>query len=557
MDTYIIFQKWINSQLGGKIEYKWSTLKHNGVMFPSEYKKHNVPLLYNGKEIFLNSEEEEYATYYAKYINTEYIKNKKFKKNFWKDWRLILGLDHEIQSLDNCDFSLIYNYLLKKKEEKKNISKEEKENIKKNLDLASEEYKYAIIDGKKQPIDNYKIEQPGLFIGRGCHPKMGRIKKRILPEDVIINIGEGEVIPKTLEGHRWKEIIHNREVLWIASWKDNITKKNKYVFPGDQSSYKAKSDENKYELARKLKKKIGEIRRINLDNLISDNLKNKQLATALYFIDKLALRIGNEKGKNEADTVGVTSLRIEHIKIMDKNKIKLDFLGKDSIRYVKKFKVEEIIFNNIIEFIGDKSKKEDLFDLIKPSDVNIYLQNFMKKLTSKVFRTYNASNLFQRELNAITKKFKNENLDNKIKFILTEFNKANAKVAILCNHQKSVSKNFNLQLEKILNQIKLLRKKKRILLKKKLDMKERNKNTKKIRERIKKVENKIQLNKSKKNLKLEMKNVSTGTSKNNYIDPRITISFLKKNDIPIDKVFSEKLRNKFKWAFEVNKDYIF
>ena len=42
-------------------------------------------------------------------------------------------------------------------------------------------------------------------------------------------------------------------------------------------------------------------------------------------------------------------------------------------------------------------------------------------------------------------------------------------------------------------------------------------------------------------MKLEMKNVSTGTSKNNYIDPRITISFLKKNDIPIEKVFSEYL----------------
>ena len=88
-------------------------------------------------------------------------------------------------------------------------------------------------------------------------------------------------------------------------------------------------------------------------------------------------------------------------------------------------------------------------------------------------------------------------------------------------------------------------------------MKEKGRKTKKIRARIKKIENKLQLLKAKKNMKIEMKNVSTGTSKNNYIDPRITISFLKKNDIPIDKVFSEKLRNKFKWAFDINKDYIF
>ena len=349
----------------------------------------------------------------------------------------------------------------------------------------AEKYKYAIIDGKKQPIDNYKVEPPGLFIGRGCHPKMGKIKRRIYPEDITLNIGEGVKIPETLEGHKWKEIIHNKEVLWIASWKDNITKKNKYVFPGDHSSFKAKSDENKYNLARKLKKKIGEIRKINLDNLISDDNKTKQLATALYFIDKLALRVGNEKGKDEADTVGVSSLRVEHVKIMGEKKIKLDFLGKDSVRYVKKFKVDDIIFNNILSFINEKAK-EDLFDLIKPSDINKYLQNFMKKLTSKVFRTYNASNLFQRELNAITKKFKDDNLDNKINIILTEFNKANAKVAILCNHQKNVSKNFNIQLQKILNQIKNIRKKKRLLLKKKSEFKEKGKKYKKNKRKNKK-----------------------------------------------------------------------
>lgn len=58
-----------------------------------------------------------------------------------------------------------------------------------------------------------------------------------------------------------------------------------------------------------------------------------QLATACYIIDKLALRIGNEKGDDEADTVGCTSLRVEHISFPEDNKITLDFLGKDSMRY--------------------------------------------------------------------------------------------------------------------------------------------------------------------------------------------------------------------------------
>ena len=61
----------------------------------------------------------------------------------------------------------------------------------------------------------------------------------------------------------------------------------------------------------------------------------RQLATALYFIDKLALRVGGKKDtKDQADTVGVTSLRVEHITFVDDSKkiIKLDFLGKDSIK---------------------------------------------------------------------------------------------------------------------------------------------------------------------------------------------------------------------------------
>ena len=55
---------------------------------------------------------------------------------------------------------------------------------------------------------------------------------------------------------------------------------------------------------------------------------------ATYLIDTLALRAGNEKdSEEEADTVGCCSLRVEHIEILPNNQIKLDFLGKDSMRY--------------------------------------------------------------------------------------------------------------------------------------------------------------------------------------------------------------------------------
>ena len=54
-----------------------------------------------------------------------------------------------------------------------------------------------------------------------------------------------------------------------------------------------------------------------------------------------------------------------------------------------------------------------------------------------------------------------------------------------------------------------------------------------------------------------MKNVSLGTSKVNYIDPRITISFMKRHNIDINKLFTKALQEKFNWALEVDENYIF
>lgn len=67
----------------------------------------------------------------------------------------------------------------------KNLSKKEKLAVE-NENLINE-YGFCIIDGRKEEIANFKIEPPGLFLGRGEHPKMGRVKRRILPEDAILN----------------------------------------------------------------------------------------------------------------------------------------------------------------------------------------------------------------------------------------------------------------------------------------------------------------------------------------------------------------------------------
>ena len=77
------------------------------------------------------------------------------------------------------------------------------------------------------------------------------------------------------------------------------------------SKLKGEKDMMKYEKARQLKLKIDKIREDYSADFKSK--ETRQRAVALYFIDKLALRAGNEKDEDQADTVGCCSLRVEHI----------------------------------------------------------------------------------------------------------------------------------------------------------------------------------------------------------------------------------------------------
>ena len=53
----------------GKLQWN-SIFRHNGPMFPSEYKKHDIPIKFKDQEVVLPLLAEEYATMFAKYINT-------------------------------------------------------------------------------------------------------------------------------------------------------------------------------------------------------------------------------------------------------------------------------------------------------------------------------------------------------------------------------------------------------------------------------------------------------------------------------------------------------
>lgn len=550
-------------------EIKWTTLVHHGVLFPPEYQPHGVKMLYDGKPVDLTPEQEEVATMFAVMKDTEYMNKPVFLKNFWEGFKEVLGKNHVIKCLENCDFTPMYEWHMSEREKKKTLTKEEKQKIKEEKDASEGKYKYAIVDGRQEPVGNFRVEPPGLFRGRGEHPRMGKIKKRIYPKDIVMNIGENTPIPEhPYPGQRWKEVRHDHTVTWLAYWKDTISAKDfKYVWLGATSTFKADSDLQKYEKARKLKELIGDIRRNYERDWDSKDQRKKQMAVALYFIDKLALRAGHEKDDDEADTVGCCTLKCENVEITPPSHVKFDFLGKDSIRYENTVEVHAKVYANIEWFLRvdqhgkRKNPNSQLFDAFDATDLNKELKNLMDGLSVKVFRTYNASVTLDRLLSELEAEDKPPQTVDELK---VDYDKANKEVAILCNHQRSVPKAHENQMEKMQEKLQTLNTELEELedelkyaLKGKPNKQGKVVQPDVVKSKIEKKRQAIAKAELQVRSKEDLKTVALGTSKINYMDPRITIAWCKRNDVPIEKIFNKSLLGKFNWAMDVEPSFRF
>ncbi|KAJ2856897.1 DNA topoisomerase 1 [Coemansia erecta] len=634
------YKWWLSNTEGGEGP-KWSTLEHYGVLFPPDYVPHEVPIIYNGAKLKVPPPVEEVATFFAAVLGTDHAVNPVFQKNFFSDFKDIcrehMGDKHPFKEFVHCDFSLIRAHLDEQSAKRKAMSKEEKEALKKERAVVEEKYSFCVLDGRREKVGNFRIEPPSLFRGRGAHPKTGMLKKRVMPEQVTINIGEGAKIPDPPPGHKWGKVIHDNNVTWLAMWKENINSNTKYIFLAAGSSLKGQSDMKKYEKARSLVKCVDSIREQYTKDLKSEVMSVRQRATAMYLIDRFALRAGNEKSDDEADTVGCCSLRCEHVTLEPPNIVHFDFLGKDSIRYQNTTEVDKQVWKNLRLFQrAPKTSSDMLFDRLNPSVLNKHLQTLMPGLTAKVFRTFNASFVFQQQLVSTPS-------DGTEAEKILAYNRANRQVAVLCNHQRTVSKGFADQMAKVDDKLLAARFQRKLLkehlleiapnLKKKHpELKEKeqgvtaawikkhlldecakdrekatkkferdneklkearepkqpksvlkdilaeiakrekeiksgsyvpeppvakNATTEKVLEKIEKVSARIANIELEKVEKDENKSTALSTSKINYIDPRISIAWCKKHNVPLEKIFTKTLREKFTWAMDVDKNWTF
>uniref|UniRef100_A0A8C4ZYD7 DNA topoisomerase I n=1 Tax=Gadus morhua TaxID=8049 RepID=A0A8C4ZYD7_GADMO len=534
---------------------KWKFLEHKGPCFPPEFESlpDNVRFYYNGKVVKLSLASEEVALFFGQMLDHEYTTKAVFRENFFKDWRKEMSSEERllIQDLNKCDFSELHAMHKAKVEARKNMSKEEKLANQQTV----EEYGFCLLDHHRERIGNFKIEPPGLFRGRGEHPKQGMLKKRIQPEHVIINCSSESKIPAPPPGHRWKEIRHDNTVTWLASWTENIQGSIKYIMLNANSKLKGEKDWEKYEVARRLKTCVDSIRRQYTQDFKSKQMGTRQRAVALYFIDKLALRAGNEKEEGEtADTVGCCSLRVEHITVhpnLDASDfvVEFDFLGKDSIRYYNKVPVEKKVFKNVILFMENKNPSDELFDRLNTAVLNKHLSSLMDGLTAKVFRTFNASITLQEQLKKLSNK--SDNPSEK----LLSYNRANRAVAILCNHQRAPPKTFdqsmaNLQAKTWQPTAGWNRWKRPDLSLSRL-VERKKKAVERCEEQVLKME--VQATDREEN-----KQIALGTSKLNYLDPRISVAWCKNMDVPLDKIYNKSQRDKFAWAIDMTEaDFVF
>ena len=428
------------SEFAQKGDIRWKTLSHNGVVFPPPYVPHGIPIYYGTQLFHMNPEEEELATMFAEMRDTDYYQKPRFRNNFFTEWRKVLDKrgSHPIEKLELCDFTAIYENYRKEVDKRKSRSPEEKKKKKEEEKALDAKYKYCLWDGRKEKIANYIVEKPGLFRGRGDHPKTGMLKARVYPEQVIINIGEGEEVPPPPPGHQWKEIIHDHRVTWLASWKDSVNDNVKYMMLAASSAVKGESDILKFEKARALEKHVADVRASYHRDFHSKDIGVQQRAVATYFIDKLALRAGNSKDdQKEADTVGCCSLRRCNITPLPNNMLYFNFKGKDSIDYINTVEVDPVVHALISKWHKMLANHQPYFGDNEPDDVNEHLKSFMPGLTAKVFRTYNASRCLQNEFDTNPCSMTASEPE-KVEY----FNAANTKVALLCNHQRSVPKSF-------------------------------------------------------------------------------------------------------------------
>jgi DNA topoisomerase-1 len=548
---------------------KWKKLEHNGILFPPDFETKKIKIKINGEGVDLDIKQEEMIYQWAKKKDTPYAQDKVFQKNFVADFAKTFGKKYKKLELSDIDFKNAFSLVDKEKDTKELLTKEEKKALavkrKELREEMKEKFGKGKMDDKEVEIANYMAEPPGIFIGRGEHPLRGKWKPKVTSKDVTLNLGKEARIPKG----DWGKIVHDKESMWMASWTDYLTQKRKYVWLADTAGIKQDRDKAKYDKAKMLAGEIETVKNKIVKDMESKNAKVRRISTVCWLIYRTAMRVGDEKDPEEADTVGATTLRKEHVTLTS-DSIKFDFLGKDSVRWQETVPAvgnDKQFHENLKELTSKIKATDEIFGNLTSRDVNEYYKTVVNGLTAKVFRTFSAS--------TVVSKYLNENGDVKKSSQMEKLyhaKLANLEAAIMCNHKRTIPKTFEQSLQKKRDTLKIAEKatpwkkneetlKKAETTKTKTDAQE-----KKRKERISKIKQMIKKSKIKQKERVEKlrlqldltektKDYNLGTSLRNYIDPRIFKSWTDEVTADWEKLYTSALQKKFLWVKSENESW--
>ncbi len=421
-------------------------LIHNGVIVPESPRCVGLVLKVDGREVALTPKQEEMALAWARKLGTPYVKDRTFARNFMTDFCQALGLER-VLGVEDVDFGPAQRLVQAEREAKECLSLEQRKaqaaERKALREKLKERFGHAIVDGERVELANYITEPSGIFMGRGKHPLRGRWKEGARRQDITLNLSPDAPRP---EGE-WAEIVWQPDSLWVARWRDKLSDKLKYVWLHDSAPIKQAREASKFDKVYELEDQLDTVRaRIQQDLCQNGESDRWRIATACYLIDALCLRVGDEKDPDEADTVGATTLRPEHVTLHEDGLAEFRFLGKDSILWHKKLEVPEVVRENLAELIrtakpasnsgnGDRSHptrdEPQLFPDFSSRHVNAYLSEVLPGLTAKVFRTHHATMAVQdclQESGVAAEDPEHRKWE--------VANLANLEAAILCNHTK-------------------------------------------------------------------------------------------------------------------------
>jgi DNA topoisomerase-1 len=426
-------------------------LHHNGVLVPRRHSGNGLTIRVKERTIKLTPEQEEMALAWAKKRGTPYVEDRVFAKNFHRDFSEKLGIEVEPSDVDYND---VLSFVEQERSRKADLSREARRGLaaerKAQREANKIHYGSTWVDGAQVEVANYAAEPSCIFMGRGKHPLRGRWKRGPREEDIELNLSPDAPRPPG----NWKAIIWQPDAMWVARWRDKLSGKMKYVWFSDSSLLKQRKDIEKFNKARELRHSLGRVKRHIRDNLDAEDPRRRQVATICYLIDRLKIRVGDEKDPDEADTVGASTLRPEHIHYNGDGTTTFNFLGKDAVRHVFKVKLPHEVISNLKEFAANAGST--LFDGVRSKQVSEFLDEVMTGLSAKVFRTHYASEAAETQLNGDS--VEPEDSEYKKQYVAKM---ANLEAAKVCNHRRNIPKSWSASLEKKKARLKVLRKRAR------------------------------------------------------------------------------------------------